>query len=187
MSEQAKVSESTYVSVRFDDLNFIRNMAERANLAGVDKKQFAEVMDRVMTAQEAHLRGICKTCAGQGEVYLPANGYSDPSYAERCEDCGGTGNDARDAKPNLGGPRDAQLNLQEWMSRNRKEMYFRDARAQHQAFLEKDLAELFEAKGLVPVRCQTCSFGDVEISATCHNSGCTAYAKEVSLFQGWKQ
>jgi hypothetical protein len=40
------------VSVRVDDLNFLRNMAQRARLDGVDKAQYNEVMDRVMTAQE---------------------------------------------------------------------------------------------------------------------------------------
>jgi hypothetical protein len=43
------------ISVRFDDLSFLRNMAQRANLSGVDKAQYNEVMDRVMTAQEQHL------------------------------------------------------------------------------------------------------------------------------------
>jgi hypothetical protein len=45
------------IQIRIKDLNFLRNMAQRAKRDGVDAKQYNEVMDRVMAAQEAFLAG----------------------------------------------------------------------------------------------------------------------------------
>jgi hypothetical protein len=101
MSEQVKGGESTYVSVRTDDLNFLRNMAQRARLDGVDAKQYNEAMDRVMTAQEAAMAGVCAKCEGEGYTYAVLNGHDEPSEGV-CAACDGTGCEPRDAYTKAG-------------------------------------------------------------------------------------
>jgi hypothetical protein len=46
---------NSLIQILIKDLNFLRNMAQRAKPDGVDAKQYNEVMDRVMAAQETLL------------------------------------------------------------------------------------------------------------------------------------
>ena len=80
------------IQIRYDDFRFLCNMAQRADLAGVDKREYNEVIRRALSAWDRHQKqaeATCQTCEGRGDVYAPSSGYADPVYAEPCPDCGG--------------------------------------------------------------------------------------------------
>jgi hypothetical protein len=69
-------AEPGTVQVRYGDLSFLRNMAQRAPLTGVDTNQYSEVMCRIMAVQERYLIATVGLPSPQQE---PAPSVAEPA------------------------------------------------------------------------------------------------------------
>jgi len=73
------------IQVRYDDLSFLRNMALRANLAGVDVSRYNEILQRVMAEQESYLEAALTS--SQSDAPKPTDRYCKAPLV--CASCAG--------------------------------------------------------------------------------------------------